>query len=115
MPRLPTQDVYLRAVPADGPAAEVSLWWGTELARAPPADTSDTSTTRGTRSLRARDAQPRSWVPVAGGSLCCRLLTLGGCRMKVSHRKLVVIRYQMPRHDPWPGAELWRCSYVCAS
>jgi hypothetical protein len=38
-----------------------------------------------------------------------------GCRIKVSHRKLVVIRYQMPRHDPWPGAELWRCSYVCVS
>jgi hypothetical protein len=40
---------------------------------------------------------------------------VGGCRIKASHRKLVVIRYQIPRHDPWPGAELWRCGYVYVS
>jgi hypothetical protein len=46
----------------------------------------------------------------AGVAACVR-----GCRIKANHRKLVVIRYQIPRHDPWPGAELWRCGYVCVS
>jgi hypothetical protein len=25
--------------------------------------------------------------------------------MKLSHWKLVVIRYQIPMHDPWPGPD----------
>ena len=35
-----------------------------------------------------------------------------GCRAKPGHRKLVVIRYQIPTRGKRLEAELWRCSYA---
>jgi len=38
-----------------------------------------------------------------------------GCRAKPRHRKLVVIRYQVPTRGARLGADPWRCSYAYCS